>query len=77
MSCFIISLHPQILLGRSNQEECGTHARREKSVRGFWGESLKEGDHSEDQGVDGRMCLEWILGRLSGGECGVDSGVSG
>jgi hypothetical protein len=32
----------------------------------FWWESLKERDHSEDQGVDGRMSLEWILGRLAG-----------
>jgi hypothetical protein len=27
----------------------------------------KEGDHSEDQDVDGRMGSEWILGRLAGG----------
>jgi hypothetical protein len=30
----------------------------------------------EDGDVDGRMGLEWILGRLSGG-CGVDSPGSG
>jgi hypothetical protein len=30
-------------------------------------ESLKERDHSEDNGVDGRMGSEWILGRLTGG----------
>jgi hypothetical protein len=29
--------------------------------------SLKEGDHSEDQGVGGRMESEWILGRLAWG----------
>jgi hypothetical protein len=40
--------------------------RREKCT-GFGGENLKEGDHSEDQGVDGRMRSEWILGRLAGG----------
>jgi hypothetical protein len=27
----------------------------------------KERDHLEDQGVDGRMGSEWILGRLGGG----------
>jgi hypothetical protein len=27
-------------------------------------------DHSEDQGVDGRMRSEWILGRLAGGWVG-------
>jgi hypothetical protein len=30
-------------------------------------ESPKEGDHTEDQGADGRMGSEWILGRLDGG----------
>jgi hypothetical protein len=31
------------------------------------GKSQKERDHSGDQGVDGRMGSEWILGRLAGG----------
>jgi hypothetical protein len=31
----------------------------------------------EDQGVDGRMGLEWTLGRLAGWGCGVDSANSG
>jgi hypothetical protein len=44
------------------------HAReRGGNCTGFWLESLKERDHSEDQGVDGKMRLEWILGRLAGG----------
>jgi hypothetical protein len=29
-------------------------------------QSQKERDHLEDQGVDGRMGSEWILGRLAG-----------
>jgi hypothetical protein len=37
--------------------------RREKCTR-FWWESPKERDHSEDQGVDGRLGPEWILERL-------------
>jgi hypothetical protein len=37
----------------------------EECVQGF--ESQKERDHLEDQGVDGRMGSEWILGRLAGG----------
>jgi hypothetical protein len=32
-----------------------------------WWESRKERDHSEDQGIDGRMGSEWIFGRLAGG----------
>jgi hypothetical protein len=48
--------------------------RKEKSTR-FWWESPKERDHSEVRGIDGRMGLEWILGRLvlRGGGGGVDS----
>jgi hypothetical protein len=33
---------------------------------GFWCEGQKERDHSEDQGVGGRMRSEWILGKLAG-----------
>jgi hypothetical protein len=40
--------------------------RREKCTR-FWWESPKETDHSEDQGVDGRIGSEWILERLAEG----------
>jgi hypothetical protein len=30
-------------------------------------ESQKERDHLKDQGIDGRMGSEWILGRSAGG----------
>jgi hypothetical protein len=30
-----------------------------------WRESQKEGDHLEDQDVEGRMGSKWILGRLA------------
>jgi hypothetical protein len=36
-------------------------------------ESPKEKDHFKDQGVDERMGSKWILRRLFGGGCGVDS----
>jgi hypothetical protein len=49
--------------------------RREKCTR-FWWESPKEGNHSKDKGVDGRMGSKRILWRLAG-ECGLDSTGSG
>jgi hypothetical protein len=45
---------------------CGTHERGEECIQGF-DESQKERDHLEDQGIDGRLGSEWILGRLAGG----------
>jgi hypothetical protein len=39
----------------------------ERKSTWFWWESLKERDHSEDQGVGGRMGSEWIIGRLAEG----------
>jgi hypothetical protein len=50
--------------------------REDRKCKRFWWESLKEWDHSEDRGVDGRMGSGWVLGRLVGG-CGVDSTGSG
>jgi hypothetical protein len=32
----------------------------------FWWESQKESDYLIDQGVDGRIGSEWILGTLAG-----------
>jgi hypothetical protein len=32
-----------------------------------------EGEDLEDQGIDGSMRSEWILGRLADGRCGLDS----
>jgi hypothetical protein len=56
----------------------GKHERGEKSVQGSGGESPKERDHSEKQGVDGSIGSEWILGRLVwGGGGGLDSTGSG
>jgi hypothetical protein len=52
-----------------------TWERRGKCKRFQW-KSQKERDHFEDQGIDGRMGSEWIIGRFSGG-CGVDSVGSG
>jgi hypothetical protein len=49
--------------------------RKEKCTR-FWWESLKERDHSGDQGIDERRVSEWILGRLARGYV-LDSTGSG
>jgi hypothetical protein len=43
------------------------HMGRTGKCTGFWWESLTERDHLEDQGVDGRMASEWVLGGLAGG----------
>jgi hypothetical protein len=43
------------------------HGRGGEKRTRFWRESPKERDHLDDQGVDGRMGSEWILGRLAGG----------
>jgi hypothetical protein len=32
----------------------------------FWSENLKGGEDSEDQDEDGRIILEWILGKYGG-----------
>jgi hypothetical protein len=51
---------------RSNLSRMG----EKEKYTGFWWESPKERNHLKDRGVDGRMELEWILGRLVGGvEC--------
>jgi hypothetical protein len=42
---------------------CGTHGRGECTR--LWWESPKERDHLKDQGVDGKMGSERILGRLA------------
>jgi hypothetical protein len=50
---------------------CSMHGERRNST-GFWWECLKGKDHLEDQGVNGRMGLEWILGRLARGGVVLD-----
>jgi hypothetical protein len=39
----------------------------ERKVYKALAESLKEGGHSEDKGIDGRKGLEWIFGRVTRG----------
>jgi hypothetical protein len=44
------------------------HVARMEEVQGIGGESPTKRDHSEDRGVHGRMCSEWILGKFAGRE---------
>jgi hypothetical protein len=39
-----------------------THERNEKCIHILVGK-LKGGDHLEDLGIDGKIILEWILGK--------------
>jgi len=34
---------------------------REEALAGFWWGNLKERDHLEDRGVDGRTIIKWIF----------------
>jgi hypothetical protein len=34
---------------------CGTYGGEERCIQGFGGGNLREGDHLEDPGVDGRI----------------------
>jgi hypothetical protein len=43
---------------------CSTHGRHEKYIRPrFWLENLYGRDHLEELGVDGKIILEYILGK--------------
>jgi hypothetical protein len=49
--------------------------RREKCTRFLW-KIPKEKDRLKHHSVDGKMGLEWMLGKLAGG-CGLESTGSG
>ena len=41
----------------------------EETYTGFWWGSLREGDHLEGQGIDGRIILRWIFRKWDVGAC--------
>ena len=41
--------------------KCSAYGGEESCIQGFVGKNLKEGDHLEDPGIDGRIILRWIF----------------
>jgi hypothetical protein len=63
-----ISLRTKLRIFNSNVKsvllyQCEHEWGREATHTGYWWESQKEGDHWEDQDVDGWTILKWILER--------------
>jgi hypothetical protein len=50
---------------------CDVYGGEERCIPGLWG-NLREGDHLEYPGVDGRVILKWIFEGLDGGRGGID-----
>jgi hypothetical protein len=55
-----------IIKSRGMGRAFSMHGRDVKCIQNFWSEILKTRGHSEGLGTDGRIILEWILGKYSG-----------
>jgi hypothetical protein len=40
---------------------CRTYGEKERCIQGFWWGNLRERDHLENAGLDGKIILIWIL----------------
>jgi hypothetical protein len=40
---------------------CSTYGGMKTCIQGFGGGKLREGDHLENPGVDGRIILRWVF----------------
>ena len=81
MWSLMIGTPHQTLFMQSNRDEWGERGLQHVWGRGevhtgFWWGNLRERDHLEDSGVDGRTILRWIFGKWDG-EHGQDWSGSG
>jgi hypothetical protein len=66
MSSLITCKLHQILLGRMRwvgYVACMREMKDEKCVQNFGQKNLMRTGHSQDTGIDGRVILQWILGK--------------